>query len=1022
MIIKPKSNRTKGIIASSFMVFALIAQPMYGAIAGGIAAAEEVNNTNIQQIATEPAVESIDPVIAISEEETLPKTSVSDAEKKEDTEKLATTENSSSSTNTLSTPALLATPVSTNVARNSTTNVEYDSLQGAINKANSGDTITLLSDITVTSQISINKTITIDGNGKRITADFTNSGGSNDAVIGVNGEGYTATIKNITLDGGGVTKDLHGLDVYISNIVLDNIVIKNTARTAVQLNGSIGDIKNITTINTAQKKFLGIYSFNVITLNKGKKVSRSPQLIIGGKNSHNEIAAHIRIESGSATDTNGQYTNGRYARNLINNINAPAIATPTQNQILDTNDVTISWNAITKTNSTQASVSYNYKIDNGTVVSTTTTSVTPNLANGTHTVAVQAVSASGLESAWSADRTFTVNANQPPTVEITSPTEGATVRTNANNKLKITGIFTDDVQANYLQFVMHGPGCNPSGCLGIVYGYGTPGNGPNYADAHGNFSYDMSVPADLTSGDYTIYVTGTDHDGGATNLQRSIIIDNTAPDAPDFEVNDKSGSFYTNESQVRATWNKPSEDTVEYIYSYCNGIVNDEYNCDNKTYTETVTNTSRTGDFNRGEGVHFMKVKAIDAVGNESGWSNVVRVTYDKTDPVVGLSAPVGVTNADKVEVMGFANDANMRYYACYITTNQPIYNIFGRDWAIGEEPKTGHPDELQSLANKDCITTWTTDNVGSPSNNVTLGSFDISGLPDGIYTIHMHAHDMAGNQGEATTEFTIDRTPPAITVIAPTGPFTTARPTITGTVDKDATKVEVFVDGEWLKTDYFAGDDTWSYKYTTDLTNGDHNIQVRATDAADNTGSDESLDQPGFAQATFVVKVPTPEVPGAPETETGTEAPVVTPPAGTLAIQTTTNPTATTEDATVNGEEEVLGTSTERERSASVLAATDDKTGSDNEWSIVNAIAAVITVLISIIALAGISKKQGKGKTLSAVTAIPAIGAVVAFFMLENLSSPMVFLNAWSWLFVGVLAVQVFIFAMTKQKSSDNE
>ena len=86
------------------------------------------------------------------------------------------------------------------------------------------------------------------------------------------------------------------------------------------------------------------------------------------------------------------------------------------------------------------------------------------------------------------------------------------------------------------------------------------------------------------------------------------------------------------------------------------------------------------------------------------------------------------------------------------------------------------------------------------------------------------------------------------------------------------------------------------------------------------------------------------------------------------------------------------------------------------------SAIAAVITVLVSIIALAGISKKQGRGKTLSIVTIVPAIGAVVAFFMLENLSSPMVFLNAWSWLFVGVLAVQVFILAMTKQKSSDNE
>ena len=39
MIIKPKSSRTKGIIASSFMVFALIAQPMYGLVASQVAEA-----------------------------------------------------------------------------------------------------------------------------------------------------------------------------------------------------------------------------------------------------------------------------------------------------------------------------------------------------------------------------------------------------------------------------------------------------------------------------------------------------------------------------------------------------------------------------------------------------------------------------------------------------------------------------------------------------------------------------------------------------------------------------------------------------------------------------------------------------------------------------------------------------------------------------------------------------------------------------------------------------------------------
>lgn len=49
--------------------------------------------------------------------------------------------------------------------------------------------------------------------------------------------------------------------------------------------------------------------------------------------------------------------------------------------------------------------------------------------------------------------------------------------------------------------------------------------------------------------------------------------------------------------------------------------------------------------------------------------------------------APTGTTNANSVEVKGWATDANMRYYACYITTNQPIY-AFGTNWSTGQEPK----------------------------------------------------------------------------------------------------------------------------------------------------------------------------------------------------------------------------------------------------------------------------------------------------------------------------------------------
>ena len=71
MIIKPKSNRTKGIIASSFMALALVAQPFYGVVAESIANAEEVTTTNTELL-TEPAKEAEATEVVKTEEPILP--------------------------------------------------------------------------------------------------------------------------------------------------------------------------------------------------------------------------------------------------------------------------------------------------------------------------------------------------------------------------------------------------------------------------------------------------------------------------------------------------------------------------------------------------------------------------------------------------------------------------------------------------------------------------------------------------------------------------------------------------------------------------------------------------------------------------------------------------------------------------------------------------------------------------------------------------------------------------------------
>lgn len=136
--------------------------------------------------------------------------------------------------------------------------------------------------------------------------------------------------------------------------------------------------------------------------------------------------------------------------------------------------------------------------------------------------------------------------------------------------------------------------------------------------------------------------------------------------------------------------------------------------------------------------------------------------------PNVGVTAPTGTTNANSVTVKGWANADDLGYYACYITTNQPI-TAFGKHWSTDQEPKDGLNNQ-SSLADNACVTTWTS-GVGNSSNPAVLGHFDVSGLPDGSYTIHVHAHDAYhAVSNEATTTFSIDRTAPAAPSITAPG------------------------------------------------------------------------------------------------------------------------------------------------------------------------------------------------------------------------------------------------------------
>ena len=108
----------------------------------------------------------------------------------------------------------------------------YKTLQAAINAAKAGDTIQLLSDLTVDTSVNNNaaaitidkNNITIDGQNHTLTVDSNNTNGN---AIGINGaSGVTIQNLTVTRPGDGQTK--HGINVYKSTgVTLHNVNLNN---------------------------------------------------------------------------------------------------------------------------------------------------------------------------------------------------------------------------------------------------------------------------------------------------------------------------------------------------------------------------------------------------------------------------------------------------------------------------------------------------------------------------------------------------------------------------------------------------------------------------------------------------------------------------------------------------------------------------------------------------------------------------------------------------------------------------
>lgn len=125
--------------------------------------------------------------------------------------------------------------------------------------------------------------------------------------------------------------------------------------------------------------------------------------------------------------------------------------------------------------------------------------------------------------------------------------------------------------------------------------------------------------------------------------------------------------------------------------------------------------------------------------------------------------------------------------------------------------------------------------------------SFDYTGtaLSDGSHTLTAQAEDAAHNLSSvsASFPFTVDTTPPVVTVVSPAEGSTTndSTPVISGTTDAPpGSTVTVTIDADSYPA-YVQSDGTWSLEWPTPLPDGGYTVFASVTDPAGNTGLDSN-------------------------------------------------------------------------------------------------------------------------------------------------------------------------------------
>ncbi len=351
--------------------------------------------------------------------------------------------------------------------------------------------------------------------------------------------------------------------------------------------------------------------------------------------------------------------------------------------------------------------------------------------------------------------------------------------------------------------------------------------GTAVADATGAWTFTPTTP--LAEGSHGFTVTATDPLGNASGVSNTytVVVDTTAPTVPVIvTVNDNvegstgnlTNGQLTNDATPTLTGTGEEGSTVRIL--------------DGTTLLGTaLVGPGGTWTFTPepalGDGLHSLRVNAIDPAGNVSANSPVFNITVDATLP----PAPALTTVVDDVgPVTGTLTSG--------ATTNdsQPTLNGTGE---VGSTIRIFDNNVQIGTAVVSAAGTWTF----TPA----------TALGEGLHQLSLSAVDAAGNASATTTLFeltvdTIAPTAPAIVSVTDdqtpgTGALTSGQatndtlPTLAGTAEAGAT-VRILDNGVQIGVTTADQNGAWSFTPGTELANGSHTLTTTATDAAGNVSA----------------------------------------------------------------------------------------------------------------------------------------------------------------------------------------